>query len=199
MTMFTLVVILFITAGIHADTEKSELQTITDDLGNILTANITHKTAEDDIALVDDEGNPVIKVDVFELDGYQIDKPANESVCLLSEITESENGTLCYDRIDYPKTNLTQNILDHCDGRTIYLLVPKVCDLDEINSAVTETPPGTVPSRRKRSWRCFWRIYYTLRCYSVSRCCGWFCRRRCHVRYEYRLVKVYYFWCGYRW
>ncbi|XP_060583207.1 uncharacterized protein LOC132739508 [Ruditapes philippinarum] len=120
--------------------KETESQSIVSDKGKKITLNIVHKESEEDIDVLDDKGTPIIKVEIIEDDGYQVDKPANENVCLLSKLEEYENKSYCYDRMEYPSSNTSQKILDHCDGRSIYVLVPIKCRGEELEKDNETTP-----------------------------------------------------------
>ena len=47
--------------------------------------------------------------------------------------------SLCYDRVMYD-TNISQQLQDHCNGRDMYILVPRQCNEDEANDDETEEP-----------------------------------------------------------
>ncbi|XP_060583209.1 uncharacterized protein LOC132739512 [Ruditapes philippinarum] len=195
--------IVFAATSCGAAEDTTESQHIKSDTGKELTLNIVHKQSEEDIDVIDDNGAPVIKVEIMEEHGYQIDKPANEKVCLLSQLEEFENKSLCYDRMEFPPSNTSQTILDHCEGRPVYVLVARNCSGEEI---VQDVAPASSDdegeTRVKRSWRCYWTGYYSLRLVKVTRCCGryfFFCSRRCFVRFEWRLVFIKLYRCSFSW
>ncbi|XP_060583719.1 uncharacterized protein LOC132739901 isoform X2 [Ruditapes philippinarum] len=209
MHRFNFLLVVLIITGATASVVEKETQQITDETGHVLTLNITHRESEEDIDVHNENGNHIMTIDMMEKEGYQIDKPANESVCLLSKMEEVETvekdsdstdkeieiNSLCYDRVLCTQSNVSQEIQEHCSGRDMYVLVPRTCSGEEANTLEPETEDGGIVKRGLGRWSCRWKYYYTLRYCKVRYCC-WWCRRSCY-KYTLCWVKVIYFKCGY--
>ncbi|XP_045202915.2 uncharacterized protein LOC123556347 [Mercenaria mercenaria] len=157
--------------------------------GTSYKLDITTSDTEEDIEVIDSNGNRVIEVDVF-AKGYVVDKPENDTTCYLSEDVKSGQDDFCYTYVKMLKKNLTDDILKKCEGRNIFLLISKPggCENEEQTESTTTAPVSETDEGNKRVKRAFCYRYYYWTIRSVVGCC-----RRLFgvcVRYCYQLQYV---------
>lgn len=164
-------------------------QPSTDEFGNTYTLDITANKFEEQINVRNENGTQVLKVELYGKKGYQIDKPTNENACLLRQLFEKgkdEVDNNCYMREPVDKSNLTKDILDHCEGRDIFALIPDEQGCEEVKQDIQKAKQNgnseSVVARHRRHG-CIWTYRIHLHCWSINECCRTFfgfCSQYCY-------------------
>ncbi|XP_052237076.1 uncharacterized protein LOC127848574 isoform X2 [Dreissena polymorpha] len=129
--------------------------TTTTDLGN-----------EKQIKVISPDGALLATITIFEIEGYEVDKPTDRNKCLLSKV--SENVT-CYDEVPVADIDaIPDNIAAFCKGREVLNLVPTDCN-KQADVPSDSTNPGVV-KRSVYSTCGRWIINYHTYCWDY--CCS---------------------------
>lgn len=188
---FCLVVLYILTASTTASSAGgllSKRMEVRGEDGNDYVLSISKKLDEEDVDLLDSDGNKILTTEFFNKEGYYIQKPVNQDICNLVQIEEKEDDKpLCYRRQEVSKQNLTDKVLDHCRDRKIYVLITDNarCPPAEANAREDKS---TFDEKRKRSvdigylsgrYICKTETIVT----SIRYCCGyfrWWCSTWCN-------------------